>query len=92
MFSHAIYRLANKDIKQAVTLWDENKNHYRITKKRADRLERRLALKLAYKKEPDAFDRLGKLNLADNKSKVTRIRVALAKTKLATCHYCNQCA
>ena len=79
MFSHAIYRLANKDIKQAVTLWDENKNRYRITKKRADRLERRLALKLAYKKEPDAFDRLGKLNLADNKSKVTRIRVALAK-------------
>jgi len=79
MFSHAIYRLANKNIKHAVTLWDENKNRYRITKKRADRLERRLALKLAYRKEPDAFDRLGKLNLADNKSKVTRIRVALAK-------------
>ena len=79
MFSHAIHRLANKDIKQAVTLWDKHKKRYRITKKRADRLERRLALKLAYKKEEGAFDRLGKLNFADNKSKTTRIRVALAE-------------
>ena len=79
MFSHAIHRLANRDIKQAVTLWDKSKKHYKITKKRADWLERRLALKLAYKKEPGAFDRLGQLNIADNKSKTTRIRVALAE-------------
>jgi soluble lytic murein transglycosylase len=79
MFSHAIHRLANSDIKQAVMLWDKHKKRYRITKRRADKLERRLALKLAYKKEAGAFDRLGKLNFADNKSKTTRIRVALAE-------------
>ena len=79
MFTHAIHRLAYKDIQQAVTLWDKHKKNYRISDKRANRLERRLALKLAYVKETGAFERLGKLKINDNKTRTTRIRVALSQ-------------
>ena len=77
MFSHAIYRLARTDINQAVFLWDENKTKLTIDPDRADRLEKRLAMKLAYKSESGAYDRLGQLNNADKKSKTIRIRLAL---------------
>lgn len=77
MFSHAIHRLARTDIKQAVALWDKNKSHFTIDKERADKLEKRLALKMAYRNEPGAYDRLGQLNTPDEKSKTLRIRLAL---------------
>lgn len=79
MFSHAISRLANKDINLATTIWDNNKHRFSITKNRADEVEKKLALKLAYRKHPAAFDRLGQLDDADNKSNTLRVRVALAE-------------
>ena len=79
MFSHAINRLARKDINQAVTLWDENKARFAIDDKQLDKLEKRLALKLAYKNESSAYDRLGQLSQSDNKSKTKRIRLALTE-------------
>jgi len=77
MFTHAINRLARKDIYQAIDLWDNNKQRFDISKQDADKLENRLALKLAYKNDSDAYDRLAQLNASDNKSKTSRIRVAL---------------
>jgi soluble lytic murein transglycosylase len=77
MFSHAIHRLANSDVYQAIDLWDSNKQRFDVSQKRADKLEKRLALKLAFKNESDAYDRLGQLNNSDYGSKAWRIRVAL---------------
>ena len=77
MFSHAIHRLASRDVYQAIDLWDNNKQRFDVSQKRADKLEKRLALKLAFKNESDAFDRLGQLNDSDYASKAWRIRVAL---------------
>lgn len=77
MFSHAINRLTRTDINQAVHLWDENKTNFTIDQKRVNKLEKRLAMKLAYKDEAGAYERLGQLNNADKKSKTIRIRLAL---------------
>lgn len=77
MFSHAIHRLANRDVYQAIDLWDNNIQRFDVGQKRADKLEKRLALKLAFKNESDAYDRLGQLNDSDYDSKAWRIRVAL---------------
>ena len=77
MFAHAIHRLAGRDIYKAVDLWDNNRQQYDIDTKLSDKIEKRLALKLAYKNESDAYERLGKLNDSDYNSKAWRIRVAL---------------
>jgi len=77
MFTHAINRLARNDIYQAIDLWDNNKQRFDISRQDTDKLENRLALKLAYKNDSDAYDRLAQLNASDHKSKTSRIRVAL---------------
>ena len=77
MFSHAIERLARNDIYQAIDLWDDNKQRFDISKEDIDRLEKNLALKLAYKNDSDACDRLAQLNASDHKSQASRTRIAL---------------
>ena len=77
MFTHAINRLTSKDINQAIALWDKNKQQYNIDTIQADKLEKRLAFKLAHKNESGAYERLGQLNDSDTSSKARRIRVAL---------------
>lgn len=77
MFTHAIHRLTRTDINQAVALWDKNKSNFTVDKERVDKLEKRLASKLAYENEAGAYERLGQLNDADKRSKTLRIRLAL---------------
>ncbi|MDT8282211.1 MAG: transglycosylase SLT domain-containing protein, partial [Gammaproteobacteria bacterium] len=71
-----------------------NKQHFTITKKAADtpstkeltadreaiqKLERRLALKLVFEDESDAYERLGQLDKKNNSSRTWRVRIALAE-------------
>ena len=77
MFAHAINRLARKDIYQAIDFWDNNKQRFDISQQQTDKLERRLALKLAYKNDSDAYERLAQLNESDHNSTASRIRIAL---------------
>jgi len=77
MFAHAINRLARKDIYQAIDLWDNNKQRFAISQQQTDKLERRLALKLAYKNDSAAYERLAQLNESDHNSTASRIRIAL---------------
>jgi soluble lytic murein transglycosylase len=77
MFSHAINRLARTDINLAIALWDTNKQQFTIDKKRADRLEKQLAFKLALKNETGAYERLSQLNASDSNTKAWRVRLAL---------------
>ena len=77
MFAHGVHRLAGRDIYQAIEYWDNNKQRFDIRIDQSNKLEKRLALKLAYKNESDAYERLGRLNESDYKSKAWRVRVAL---------------
>ena len=79
MFTHAIDRLASSDINQAIEIWDKHKQRYNLSTAQTDRLEKRLAFKLAYENDAAAYERLGQLNDSDNSSKTIRIRVALSE-------------
>jgi soluble lytic murein transglycosylase len=79
MFTHAINRIANSDVQRAIELWDSNKAMFAVSKAQADKLENRLALKLALENDPAAYDRLGQLDDSDYSSQSWRIRVALAE-------------
>ncbi len=84
MFIHAINRLASKDITKAIKLWDENKQRFLPDNQLADnaaidKLERRLALKLVFKRESGAYERLGQLEKQNSSSRTWRVRVALSE-------------
>ena len=77
MFRHGIDRLAGKDVASAIKLWDIYKNDFDIDKNSANKLEKRLAFKLAFEKDSDAYDRFSKLDVTDESSRTWRIRTAL---------------
>ena len=77
MFTQAINRLAARDVYQAIKLWDDNKHLFTISDKQSNKLERRLAMKLAFENDAGAYDRLGQLDTADYNSQAWRVRVAL---------------
>ena len=77
MFRHAIDRLASKDITSAIEIWDANKQRFNLEKMLADKLERRLALKLVFENETGAYDRLDGLDNHNNSSRTWRVRTAL---------------
>jgi soluble lytic murein transglycosylase len=79
MFRHAIDRLAAKDIKAAIKTWDANKQRFNINKQLAEKLERRLALKLVFERETGAYERLGQLNEPSSSSRAWRVRIALVE-------------
>ena len=77
MFSHAINRLARKDLNQAIDLWDQYKHNFTFDKENSNKLEKQLAFKLAYKNETGAYERLSQLRDYDDNSTARRIRLAL---------------
>jgi soluble lytic murein transglycosylase len=79
MFNHAINRLANSDITNAIKIWDANKQAFNIDKKSAGKLEKRLAFKLAFEREAGAYQRFSQLDTNDYSSRTWRVRVALSE-------------
>lgn len=79
MFTHAINRLAGDDVHRAIEAWDANQSRFVIDRSEAGKLERRLALKLAFENDAGAYERLGRLDEADYSSQTWRIRVALSE-------------
>ena len=79
MFTHAINRLANKNLSAAIRIWDANKQDFNVQTKPANKLEKRLAFKLALKQKAGAYERLSQLKTPDESSKAWRVRVALSE-------------
>ncbi len=83
MFSHAIDQLANSDISTAIKIWDTRKAPFNVDKNRSDKLEKRLAFKLAFEGETDAYQRFSQLNATNYSSRSWRVRAALAQQNWA---------
>jgi soluble lytic murein transglycosylase len=79
MFTHAIKRLARKDIQQAIEQWDGHKQDYDVSPVAHDAMEKTLALKLAMKREDGAYERLEHVNAHDSSSRTWRVRAALGE-------------
>ncbi len=77
IFAHGVDRLARKSLMQAINIWDAKKNTFKIDNARVQRLEQRLAMSLAYRRNKLAYSRLSQLENADESTKEWRVRTAL---------------
>lgn len=79
IFGYAIERLASQDVERAVALWDAQRARFPLDDATQQRVEQRLALHLAYRKHPSAYDRLQRLPDHDEKVREWRVRAALSQ-------------
>lgn len=77
IFAHAIDRLAKTDPELAARIWDSRKPRFAVDALADQRLERRLALALAYAKNKKAYDRLSRLVHVDAEVREWKVRAAL---------------
>ncbi|WAK00615.1 transglycosylase SLT domain-containing protein [Methylobacter sp. YRD-M1] len=77
IFAHAVDRMAKTDPELAMQIWDNRKYNFAIDAQTDQRLERRLALALAFKKNKKAYDRLSRLANVDAEVREWKVRAAL---------------
>ncbi|MGR9044022.1 MAG: transglycosylase SLT domain-containing protein [Gammaproteobacteria bacterium] len=77
MFVHGVDRLAGSDIDKAIAVWDGIDNHFKVSQQQHDRIERRLGLALAFRKNAAAYSRLSRVQKADETVREWRVRAAL---------------
>lgn len=79
LFAHAIVRWLDRDPAAALEIWDTRKRELNIPTEIAADAEKRLALALAFKRDPRAASRLAQLPESDTTTREWRIRAALAR-------------
>ncbi|MDI1230019.1 MAG: transglycosylase SLT domain-containing protein [Methylobacter sp.] len=77
IFAHGVDRLAKSDLSQAIRLWDAGKHDFWIDNPVFMHLERRLALGMAYSRDPGAYYRLSQLPVVDAEVNEWKVRAAL---------------
>ncbi len=77
IFAHGIDRLAKKNLNKAIKIWDDRKKDYKINESTLARIDQRLAMSLAYRRNDQAYSRLSQLSRPDDKAKEWRVRTAL---------------
>ncbi len=77
IFAHGIDRLAKKNLAKAIKIWDDRKKDYKINEASLARIDQRLAMSLAYRRNDQAYNRLSQLTRPDEKAKEWRVRTAL---------------
>ncbi|MDD1622328.1 MAG: lytic murein transglycosylase, partial [Methylococcaceae bacterium] len=79
LFAHAIVRWLDIDPREALKIWDLEKQAYAIPADIAADTEKRLALALAFRRDPGAYARLSQLAVRDNATREWRVRAALSQ-------------
>ncbi len=77
IFAHGIDRLASKNLAKAISLWDARKKNYTIIPATVNRIEQRLAMSLAFRRDERAYGRLSQLKKPDLSTQEWRVRAAL---------------
>ena len=77
IFAHGIDRLASSSYKAAIKTWDTLKNKFNLSPATLKRIEKRLAMSLAYRRDSRAYQRLTQLKEPDEVTKEWRVRAAL---------------
>ncbi|MFW5444497.1 MAG: lytic murein transglycosylase, partial [Methylococcaceae bacterium] len=77
IFAHGVDRLASKSLAKAIRVWDAGKRDFIINAATVQRIEQRLAMSLAYRRDEMAYSRLSNLTKPDEVTKEWRVRTAL---------------
>ena len=81
IFTHGIERLLRQDSARAVEIWDKRNKAFKITDKKKQRIENKLALFLALDRDKTAYQRLSHVKNLNNSGQEWRIRAALREQK-----------
>jgi len=77
MFTYAVRKLVSADVGSAAQLWDDHKLSYQLTGAQHSRIERAIALQLAFSKSDQAYARFSQLNKLDATTRLWAVRAAL---------------
>lgn len=77
VFAYGVERMTKIDLDLAVKIWDTNKQHFSLDNQIFQKIERKLALALAYARKPDAYRRLNQLPVFDKEVREWKVRAAL---------------
>lgn len=77
IFAHAIDRWAGLDVEEALAIWEQYQKTFQISLTLTQRIERRLGLELAFKKNEKAYTHLSMIQKPDSTVREWRIRAAL---------------
>lgn len=77
IFAHAVERVARGNSTRASEIWDAEQRNYTIPNTQRRRIERKLALGLAFRREKQAYNRLKRLPKRDQAVREWQIRTAL---------------
>jgi len=77
LFAHGVERMAKNDLDRAAFNWDKDKQSFTIDPTLQQRIERKLGLSMAFKRNLNAYDRLTKVINPDEEVRESRIRAAL---------------
>lgn len=77
LFSYGIDKLAKPNLELALKLWDSQKKTFVLDGASSQRIEQRLALVLAVRRDPRVFERLKYVSQPDEELKMWSIRSAL---------------
>lgn len=77
MVAYAMKRLISKNIKRALLLWEESKGQYAFTQAQIDKVQRSIALQLAFNKSDKAYAEFQKIKKLDSVTRIWMVRAAL---------------
>lgn len=77
IFAHGVDRLVKSDLNTALLIWDSKKSAFAIDIETVQKLERKLALALAYERDARAYERLKPLITIDADVREWSLRAAL---------------
>jgi soluble lytic murein transglycosylase len=77
LFTYGIDRMAKPNLDLALSLWDAQKNSFDVDHETRQRIEHRLALILAVRRDHRVFERLAHVNHPDEELRIWSIRSAL---------------
>ena len=77
IFAHGVDRLVKSDLNTALLIWDSKKSAFAIDIETVQKLERKLALALAYERDERAYERLKPLITIDADVREWSLRAAL---------------
>jgi len=77
MLVYAMPRLISRDVDNALHLWEINKPVYQLTPQQIDKINRGIALQLAFNKSELAYSWFKKINVDDATTRIWAVRAAL---------------
>ncbi len=77
MFVYAMQRLIGKNVDIGWAIWDKKKTQYTLSQTQINKLERSIALQLAFKKSELAYAQFSQLNKLDATTRTWAVRAAL---------------